>query len=228
MAQSIQWQISCLLAVLCSFSPLNFAYEVPLESRSVREAYFLGQRNDEKTDAFLEMYARHFTMPPQGPYISEIRLLTPYAQAVDISRHKTVGYSAQQAQAEYKTRGNSLFARVRIDFTPTYNYVTNVKPAKNDGSQPNIAPRTEDFWKDFRFLLTQNGEPLRYRNVSAEPQYGLQEALPNGTSFPGTLVGAYVNLDYDARDVPSRKTQVEVFTPDGQHIVATFDLAALR
>lgn len=40
--------------------------------------------------------------PPQGPYISEIRLLTPYAQAVDISRHKTLGYSAQQAEAEYK------------------------------------------------------------------------------------------------------------------------------
>lgn len=64
--------------------------------------FWLGQRNNEDTDAFLEEYTRHFGMPPQGPYISEIRLLTPYAQAGDISRHKTVGYSTQQAEAEYK------------------------------------------------------------------------------------------------------------------------------
>lgn len=33
-------------AVLLFFSPLDWAYEAPLASRSVREAYFLGQRND--------------------------------------------------------------------------------------------------------------------------------------------------------------------------------------
>lgn len=217
-----------LVAALLLFSPLNWAHEVPLESRSVRDAYFLGQRNNEDTNAFLEMYTRHFAMPPQGPYISEIRLLTPYAQVVDISRHKTVGYSAQQAEAEDKARGDSLVVGVRIDFTPTYNEVRNVKPAKDDGSQPNIAERPMDFWKDFRFLLTQNGQLTPFRNISGEPQYGLAEVLPNGTSLPGTLVGAYVNLDYDARAVPSRKTQVEVVTPDGQHVVAVFHLAALR
>ena len=41
-------------------------------------------------------------MPPSSPYISEIRLRTPYIQAVEISRHKTVGYSAQPAEAEYQ------------------------------------------------------------------------------------------------------------------------------
>ena len=217
-----------LLAALLLFSPLDWAYEVPLASRSVRDAYFLGQRNDEKTDGYLEMYSRHFGMPAKGPYISEIRLLTPYAQAVDISRHKTIGYSAQQAETDYNTRGDSLAVRVRIDFTPTYNYVMSVKPSKDNGNQPNIAPRPEDFWKDFRFVLTQNGEPLHYRNISGEPRYGFDEIVPNGTINPGVLVGTYVNLDYDTRSVPSEKTQVEIFTPDGQHVMASFDLAALR
>jgi hypothetical protein len=225
MFQTMARPAAPLLAALLLFPTSNWAYEVPLASRSVRDAYFLGQRNNDDTDAFLEKYTRRFPIPPRGPHISEVRLLTPYAQAVEISRHKTLGYSAQQAEAEYKTRGDSLLVRVRIDFTPTYNDVMSVKPTKDDGSQPNIAPRPEDFWKDFRFLLTQDDEPLQYRNISGEPQFC--SACLNSL-FPGVLVGAYVNLDYDARSVPSQKTQVEIFTPDGQHVVASFDLAALR
>src|SRR6516164_5372140 len=228
MFQTMARPAASLLAALLLFPTSNGAYEVPLASRSVRDAYFLGQRNNESTDAFLEKYTRRFPIPTRGPHIFEVRLLTPYAQAVEISRHKTLGYSAQQAEAEYKTRGDSLLVRVRIDFTPTYNDVMRVKPTKDDESQPNIAPRPYDFWKDFRFLLTQNGEPLQYRNISGEPQFCVGEGPTCTQSFPGVLVGAYVNLDYDARSVPSQKTQVEVFTPDGQHVVASFDLAALR
>lgn len=50
----------------------------------------------------------------------------------------------------------------------------------------------------------------------------------DGTFIPGVRVGAYVYLDYDARPVPSQKTRVEVFTPDREHVVASFDLGALR
>ena len=166
MHQTLAGPTACFLAVLSFFSLTNSAYEVPLESRSIREAYFLGQRNNEKKDAFLEEYTRHLPVPPRGPYISEIRLLTPYAQVVDISRHKILGYSAQP---EYLARGASLLARVPIAFTPTYNDVMPVKPAKNAGSQPNIAQRPVDFWKDFRFLLLQNGESVQYRSISGEP-----------------------------------------------------------
>jgi hypothetical protein len=129
---------------------------------------------------------------------------------------------------EYKTRGDSLLVRVRIDFIPTYNEVMKVKPTKDDGSQPNFAPRPQDFWKAFRFLLTQNGEPLQYRDISGKPQFSLGEGMSDGTSIPGVLVAAYVYLDYDSRAVPSQKTQVEAFTPDREHVVASFDLAALR
>lgn len=78
-----------------------------------------------------------------------------------------------------------------------------VKPAKDDGSQPNIAPRPQDFWKDFRFLLTQDGEPWQYRNISGEPKFSLGEGMSDGTMIAGVLVGAYVYLDCAARDVPS-------------------------
>lgn len=80
-----------------------------------------------------------------------------------------------------------------------------VNPAKDDGSQPNIAPRPQDFWKDFRFLLTQDGEPLQYRNISGERKFSLGEGMSDGTIIAGVLVGAYVYLDCAARDVPSRE-----------------------
>ena len=96
------------------------AYEVPLDPHSVRDAYFLGQRNDEKTARFLDAYVKHLPPPEKGPDISEIQLLTPYAQVVELSRQKTVGYSAQQAEQDYRERGDRIRVRVRIEFTATY------------------------------------------------------------------------------------------------------------
>lgn len=95
--------------------------------------------------------------------------------------------------------------RVRIDFTPTYNYVMRVKPTKDDKSQPNIAARLEDFWKDFRFLLTQNDEPPQYHNISGEPQFSLATAWSDGAFISDVLAGAYVNVDYDTRSLSSQE-----------------------
>ena len=54
MFQTMARPAASLLAALLLFPTSNGAYEVPLASRSVRDAYFLGQRNNESTDAFLE------------------------------------------------------------------------------------------------------------------------------------------------------------------------------
>ena len=68
-----------LAAVLLAAQAL-FAYEVPLSSHSVREAYFLGQRNDQKTAEFFAPYKKPQPLPQSGPHVAEIALLTPYAQ----------------------------------------------------------------------------------------------------------------------------------------------------
>ncbi len=62
-----------------------FAYDTELSDIAVREAYFLGQRNDEKTRTFFAPYTQHLPLPKKGPYVSEIRLLTPLAQVVQAS-----------------------------------------------------------------------------------------------------------------------------------------------
>jgi hypothetical protein len=196
------------------------AYEMPLEPHSIREAYFLGQRNDEKMAKVLELYTRHLPLPEKGPYISEIKLLTPYAQVVDVSRQRTVGYSAQQAEQDYRERGDTIVVFVRIEFTATYSYLQAVASANRVAAEEGITLQTQDFWKDFRLGLSQH-------NSWVEPFY--QQGEPFYTrEYGGGLAGAVVWLEYNAHDVASAEASVEVFAPGGEHRVAKFDLEKLK
>jgi hypothetical protein len=216
-------RMASLLTAALLISPATFAYEVPLDSRSVREAYFLGQRHDERTSTFLGTYVKHLPFPQKGPYISTITLLTPYAQVVDLSRQRTLGYSAQQAEQDYHGRGDSIRVCVRIEFTATYGAVEARKSADNAGAEQNFTLRPEDFWKDFRFGLSQEDAWIESREIRGEPTY--EPGRPNGSSY---MNGAQVWLEFDANKIASTDTTVEVFTPDGQHVIAKFDLAKLR
>ena len=210
------------LASVCLISQALLAYDAPLESRSVREGYFLGQRNDEKLAKFLASYQKHLPLPEKGPYISEIELLTPYAQVVDVSRQRTAGYSAQQAEEDYKKRGDTILVHVRIELTPTYGEVGSSPPTKDSGAKRGVTLRPEDFWKDFQFRLSQGGETIEPLNIYGEPIFSLSRGGSGG------LAGAQVWVEYDARDVGSSEAVAEVVAPDGLKIAAKFDLAKLR
>jgi hypothetical protein len=199
---------------------LGAAYQKPLESRSIREAYFLGQRNDEAMQTFLANYIRRFPVPAKGPHVAEIELLTPYAQVVKISQRKSVGYSAQQAEREHSERGDLIAVRVLILFTNTYSLILD---SPKPGNPKGILLRPPDFWKDFEFRLLQEDESISADHVSGEPLY-----LPDTYWGTSALSGATVYLDYDAREVKSIPTRVQVLTPQGQRITAEFDLAKLR
>src|SRR5438132_8183822 len=133
------------LAVTLLVWPCSAAFGTHLSDQAVREAYFLGQRNDERTAQFLESYLRRLPMPQSGLYVSEIELFTPYAEAVDLSRQHTVGYSAQQATQEYRDRGDVFRLRVRVFFTDTYSLRTYAQTAtQKDGRKTGLGqdPRT--------------------------------------------------------------------------------------
>jgi hypothetical protein len=209
--------IGCSLLV----SPA-LAYDVDLSDIAVREAYFLGQRNDDKTRDFFAPYAKHLPMSEKGPYISEIRMLTPLAQVVQISSQTTSGYSAQQAQIDYHGRGDSILLTVHIEFTPTYSVIDADHSANNAAGEKGLTLRTEDFWQDFRCGIKQKEDWIDPRSIHGEAQYGGPEASNGG------LVGAWVYVEYDARNIPSESTEAHVFTPDGQDVTVSFDLAKLR
>jgi hypothetical protein len=87
-----------LLVAICVSLPAS-SFDTPLSVEAVREAYFLGHRNDQSTLSFFNSYLRLLPMPDRGAYIAEVEVYTPYIQVVESSRRRSVGYSAQQANS---------------------------------------------------------------------------------------------------------------------------------
>jgi hypothetical protein len=197
-------------------SPASFGFQSPLSDESVREAYFLGQRHDEKISFFFETYRRYLPAPKSGPHVFMAELLTPFAETVEVSRKHGAGYSAQQAQLDYRTRGDSMRVGVHVGYTSTYGTGFPYSPDK--------VPGQTGTWKDFQVRLSQKENTIEPRNVS-------YEGTRIGTSGKGggsRPTGFIIWLVYDAAQLTSSDASVEVDTPDGQHVTATFDLTRLR
>src|SRR6266436_10046433 len=115
------WRV--LPALLLSFlltSPALFAFNSPLSDEAIREAYFLGQRRDESTARFLAKYKQPLAAPKTGPHIASVELLTPFARAVLRSSQQTMGYSAQQAEAEYREKEETIAMTIEVLMTDYY------------------------------------------------------------------------------------------------------------
>jgi hypothetical protein len=217
-------RLSFLLAHALLVPLSSSAYDVELSDTAVRNAYFLGQHRDEQTRTFFAPYIRYLPLPKTGPYISEIRLLTPLAQVVEVSQITAGIYSAQQAQLDYRARGDSILLEIHIEFTPTYGQIDAQSSSGHAAGDKGITLRTDDFWQDFRFGIKQKQDWIEPRSTHGEPHY----ALADGYAASGSLIGAWVWVEYDARNVPSDDTEVHVFTPDGQDVSVKFDLEKLK
>jgi hypothetical protein len=83
--------------------------------------------------------------------------------------------------------------------------------------------RPENFWQSFQFYFKQNGKNIPSKALHDKPIYS---TATKGT--PSVLDGAAVWMEFDAKDVAAQETVIEVVTPDGKTISATFDLKKLR
>jgi hypothetical protein len=245
---------AALAASFLLISPAS-AFDAPLSPEAVRDAYFLGQHNNQSTLSLFSQYVKTLPAPDKGPYIAEVEFYTPYTQIVEASRRRTGSYSAQQAALDYRHHHDKLYIRVRIDFTDTYGLEL-YRSAKADKQISGADQPLPDFYRDFRVGLSQRSgpdrddqwiEPLR---IILQPSYtqtsnhypfipedlGLSSsATPlspydayssaNGYIYP---TGWLVWLIYDAPDVASDDATVEVITTDGQHVSVPFDLSRLR
>jgi hypothetical protein len=247
---------SAALLVCLFLVPSSFAFDTPLSPEAVREAYFLGQHNDQSTLSFFNPYIRLLPRPDKGAYIAEVEVYTPYVQIIEASRRRSMGYSAQQAEKDYRRHHDNLYVRVRIDFTDTYGALELYRSAKAGREHPPADQPLADFYRDFRVGLSQRSaasredqwiEPLR---IILQPSFvqnsnhfpfipadlGLfSYAATDGSSYAYSSANGFVYptgwlawLVYDANDVASDDTTVEVITTDGQHISVPFDLSRLR
>jgi hypothetical protein len=215
-SSSFRFGLAVLAATLLMTS-VAFAFSAPLSDEAVREAYFLGQRRDETTARFLETYRRYSPVPKSGPHVFVVELFTPYAQAVEASSKHSAGYSAQQASQDYKARGDSLRVGVYVRYTSTY--------GPGFPYSPNKVPGQTGTWKDFQVRLKLNGETRESRSVRYE---GTRMGTGGGKGGGSRPTGFIVWQEYDASNSSSTDATVEVDTPDGQDVVAPFDLSRLR
>lgn len=199
-----------------------FAFELPLTDHAIREAYFLGQHHDASTESALKPYLHKLAPPEKGPFIRDIRILTPYAQVIEASHSHGSGYSAQQAAADYHAHPDAIVVRFQIRFTPTYSYIQANRNRGASSPPGAITVRSEEFWQSFKTGLTQNDRWIDAISHEGEPIY---VADAEGGSV---LDGAYIWLTFDANEISSDIVTAEIFTPDGQHVTSDFDLATLR
>jgi hypothetical protein len=207
--------------------PLSFtgagAYEWPLDARALHEAWQLGQRNDQETGTFLAPYLKKISGGENDPYTAEIEILTPYAQVVDQSRQKTTGYGEEQAALDYHQRGNTVLINVVIMLPAAYPTTGADSRTTNAPAENNKVVRPENFWQNFQFNVKQNGKIIPSRSIHKKP---IDSSATKGT--PAALDGANVWLEFEAKDVASDETIVEVVTPDAKTVSAAFDLKKLR
>lgn len=219
-------RIVTILAALSLITGYAIAYEKELDEQKIHEAYVLGQRNDKATGDFLGSYAAQITEPQNGPHIAQIELLTPYAQIVDLCRRKAAdGYAETQAVQDYQLHGKTVKLHVLIMLPAAY-----PKPAESSEA-PAPPPATgtqkkemtpENFWQSFQFHLKQNGKSVPSRSINNLPIHSTATS-----TTPAVLDGENVWLEFDAKDVTSDLTTVEVVTPEGKTIKASFDLKKL-
>jgi hypothetical protein len=189
------------------------AYDHPLDSSAIRNAYFLGSSNSESV-TFLSKYKQTLPPPKTGPYIAEMEVRTPFAQVVVSSREHSLGYSPMQAGQDYKKDPDTLQVRIQIRYPRPS---TLLPPRACQGVNRMIS--VQDCFHDFEFRFNQSADlqPIRSYGV---PIYS------GGDS--SELTGGDVWFTLPAAGVASAPLRVTVSTPDGQEIFATFDLAALR
>jgi hypothetical protein len=190
------------------------AFDYPMSSSSIRDAYMLGKRKDFRTAEFLAPYAHYLPMPKTGPHVATIRLETPYAQVVELGQD-ALNPDVQRAERELADKSFPFIVRVGIDMTDTYPGPPPWNPRAPGVPMP-------DFKRDFDIQLLQ-GKKIPPKSVEVYLLYS--DAVANVYQ----ISGASLELQYDTDKLdPYDDVSIQVHTPDDQNLESTFDLGHLR
>ncbi len=220
MAKSSRPFLAVLLALL-AISPESFAFNSPLSDEAIRDAYFLGQRRDESTARFLAKYKQPLAVPKTGPYIASVELLTPYARVVLVSSQQTMGYSAQQAEAEHRGKEEAVAMNIEVLLTSSYGPLFTRPTGERSGSPIGFAFRSPDFWEDIQVQVTVGDKIVKPAHFTGEPNYMCAE---DGCR----LTGATLRFEFPASAFTSDAATVQVSPPEGPDVLVDFDLTSLR
>jgi len=207
----IRRQSAAVIAALLLASQTAAAqsYHYPLHSEAIRDAYFLGERNNFQTTDCLLQYIQRFTGPQAGRYyISQIEISTPYQQIVLRGQRDTPGDSALQAETDLREHPLKLIARIQVEWNA----------AHPDGTSQLVPP---DLSHDVPIHVSQQQEikPLKT---------SYREIYSNSGDGGSTFLGWSFELQFDPAKITSAPLRISVKTPDGQVQEAEFDMAKIQ
>jgi hypothetical protein len=206
--------LSTFVIVLLIVLPA-LAYQYPLSSSDIRNAYLLGYAKDLSTANFFAPYARQFPVPESGPYVATITLKTPYGQLVELGQ-SALNADVQGAEEEYATRKLPVLVQVGVDRAATY-------PGTSPSETAVPGVPLPDFQRDFPARLVQDGQEIPVQSTQVYLLYS--DSAFNTYS----VSGAIIEYRYDPEKIdPDDEVTFEVHTPDDQQVEATFDLGRLR
>jgi hypothetical protein len=196
------------------------AYQYPLSSIDIRDAFLIGNRNDDLTAALFAKYSRTLPAPETGPYVAQIELDTPYLQIARRAKG-ALNYDSLDAVQEFQDKPMVFRVHVKFYFTSTYMPV----PLTHTEGIPLNTPAYGDFWNDFKVRLIQDKEvhSKSFGGAAIFPMWGA-----DGYGPPPAPIGGRIDVDYDPAKIDTADATVEVITPDGQDIEVPFDLSQLQ
>jgi len=214
---------ACIVALALFIAQPALAFDSPLSSEAIREAYFLGQHRDDSTTRYLEQYIQRLAPPKTGPHIASIEFRTPFAQLVRLSSQHSVGYSAQQAEKDHRSQAEFVEISIEILLTESYPAVLSQPPPARSASTPGYRLRSPDFWRDFEVTVFQGEKELEAHHLHGSPNYTCSD--DGGCA----LIGATIWLDFPAAAFESSgSATVSIEPPQGDPVAVEFDLTRLR
>jgi len=202
-------------AILALIALPALAYQYPLSSSDIRNAYLLGYAKDLNTAGFFTQYVHEFPVPETGPHVAKITLKTPYSQIVELGQ-SAMNADVQGAEEEYATKKLPFLVQVGVDLTPTYPDSLTWGPTAPGFPLP-------DFQRDFPVQLIQKDKKIGERSTQIYLLYS------EGDSNTYEVSGAIIEYRYDPDKIdPDDEMTIAVQTPDNQDVETTFDLGHLR
>lgn len=206
--------LSMFLAALLVGLPA-FAFDDPLTSTSIRDAYMLGNRKDFKTAEFFARYKHLLPAPETGPHVAAISVETPYGQIVELGE-AALNTDIQGAEEEWTGKTFPFIVRVGVDLADTY-------PGPPPWNPRALGLPLPNFERDFEIQLVQNEKKIPARSSQVYLLYS------DGVANTYQISGAIIELRYDTESVdPYSEATITVHTPDDQHVETSFDLGQLR
>jgi len=188
-----------LVVVLSLALPLSTpAYDYPLTSTAIRDAYFLGRREGGLGTGFLAEYRRAIPSLRVEEFVSFAHIETPFVQ-VAVQSSRKLNYSAQDAVQEFL--GKALSFRIYLEIC----YMSDARPDA------------------VKIKLVQNRKEIAPTSVKHVAFYAPTDPYTRVASIGETL-----DLELDALKLDGSILTIYIETPDGRDTPIEFDLQSLR